>query len=54
MELGGIAPAVELNYYLSVYKKGDKTVIIIEESPSYQLPTNFIQHSSGQVNSTCQ
>jgi hypothetical protein len=24
-----------------IYKKGDKTVIIIEESPSYQLPTKF-------------
>jgi hypothetical protein len=24
-----------------VYKKGVKTVIIIEESPSYQLPTKF-------------
>jgi hypothetical protein len=30
------------------------TVIIIEESPSYQLPTKFFQHSSGQVNSTFQ
>jgi hypothetical protein len=26
-----------------IYKKGDKTVIIIEESPSYQLPTKFYQ-----------
>jgi hypothetical protein len=24
-----------------IYKKGDKTVVIIEESPSYQLPTKF-------------
>jgi hypothetical protein len=24
-----------------IHKKGDKTVIIIEESPSYQLPTKF-------------
>jgi hypothetical protein len=24
-----------------IYKKGDKTLIIIEESPSYQLPTKF-------------
>jgi hypothetical protein len=24
-----------------IYKNGDKTVIIIEESPSYQLPTKF-------------
>jgi hypothetical protein len=26
-----------------IYKKGDKTVIIIEESSSYQLPTKFYQ-----------
>jgi hypothetical protein len=24
-----------------IYKKGNKTVIIIKESPSYQLPTKF-------------
>jgi hypothetical protein len=28
-------------------------VIIIEESPSYQLLKNFTQHSSGKVNSIC-
>jgi hypothetical protein len=26
-----------------IYKKGDKTLIIIEESPAYQLPTKFYQ-----------
>jgi hypothetical protein len=26
-----------------IHKKGDKTVIIIEESPSHQLPTKFYQ-----------
>jgi hypothetical protein len=29
-------------------------VIIIEESPFYNCLQNFIQHSSGQVNSICQ
>jgi hypothetical protein len=29
-------------------------VIIIKESPSYQLPTNFYLTSSGQINSVCE
>jgi len=32
---------VEGIYYYTNSKKGDKTVIIIEESPSYQLLTKF-------------
>jgi hypothetical protein len=37
-----------------IYKKGGKTVIIIEESPFYQLPMKCYPHYSGQVNFICQ
>jgi hypothetical protein len=30
------------------------TVIIIEESPSYELSTKVLSNSSGQINSICQ
>jgi hypothetical protein len=39
---------------IPIHKKGDKTVIIIEESPLINCLQNFIRHSSGQVNSICQ
>jgi hypothetical protein len=44
MVLGGIATAVEGIYYLPIHENCDKTNFnIIEESPSYQLPTKFYQ-----------
>jgi hypothetical protein len=35
-----------------IYEKGDK-IVIIEDLPLINCLLNFIQHSSGQVNSIC-